>query len=283
MDELRVETHLKTGEIACNFDDLETALREQMQAYADLEVTEDNIPERKKDVATLRKFKDALDTRRKEIKADFNKPLKEFEERVKRLTGIIDTEVDRINEGLSAFEQKRIEAKKVHIKELYDKECAGYEEFLPLNTIYNSKWENKTCTDNEIISEMQEKVLRVKSDIEAIKGLNSEIEDKLIEKYKATGNYLAAAIAKNTEYMDTKRMAEERAKAEAEAAKRMAEEAQRTTVDVTVAQPIDDVRITQVPMSNLPSLTVRVFGNEDIEALRTFLKMSSINYEEVRA
>ena len=279
MDELRVETHLTTGEIACNFDDLETALAEQMQAYAGLEVTEDNMAERRKDVAALRKFKDALDTRRKAVKTEFSKPLKDFEERVKKLTGIVDKEIDRINADLDVFEQKRREEKKAHIADLYKTTCGGYEEYVTLPAIYNSRWENKMCGDNEIISEMQEHVLKVKTDLSAIKGLRSDIEDELISDYKAHGQ-LTSVIAKDAMYRDAKVKAEERARSEAEAAKKKAEEAQRVTVDVAAMSETSFNDRTAVAYG--PTLTIRVHGQEDIDAVKMFLKMSEIQYEEVR-
>ena len=40
--------------ITGNFEEMRAELQNMMQAYAGLEVTEDNLPERKKDVATLR-------------------------------------------------------------------------------------------------------------------------------------------------------------------------------------------------------------------------------------
>ena len=227
MNELQVEVRLTAGEIACNFDDIESALRTQMTAYEELEVTEDNIPERKADVATLRKIRGAVDDKRKEIKRDFSKPLTEFEGRVKKIEGIIDEQIDRINDGLTAFENKRIAAKREVIKQIYDRECEGYTEYLPLESIRSSKWDNKTVSDKDIASEIQEMVLRVKSDLAAIEGLQSEIKDKLLLVYKSSGNNLSAAIQRNTEYLDAKRAAEERIRAEAEAKQREEATSQR--------------------------------------------------------
>ena len=59
MTEFQVES-LKPVVIGGNFDEMQQALSNMMQAYAGLEVTEENIPERKKDVATLRKLKEAI-------------------------------------------------------------------------------------------------------------------------------------------------------------------------------------------------------------------------------
>ena len=46
--------------ITGNFEEMKAELSNMMTAYAGLEVTEENLPERKKDVATLRKIKTAF-------------------------------------------------------------------------------------------------------------------------------------------------------------------------------------------------------------------------------
>lgn len=284
MNELIVQATMTPGEIKSNLDDLAVALTNQMEAYKDLEVTEDNIPERKADLATLRKESKAIDDRRKEIKKEWDKPLKEFEAKVKSVTDIIDAQIQRIDGDIKEFDRKRIEEKQAHIKELYDKEIGEYAEYLPLSIIKSSKWDNKTCSDNEIISDMQEMTMRVKSDLAAIDGLQSEIKDKLLSVYKASGNNLSAAIQRNTEYLEAKKAAEERLKAEAEA-RQKAEEAKKAEEQKpepipapVVCQPAEPVNVWDEPI-----LTIRVKGMDSIEALKMFLEASEIEYEEVKA
>lgn len=83
--------------ITGNFEEMQAELSNMMQAYAGLEVTEANLNERKKDVATLRKIKAAIEDKRKETKREYSKPIKEFEEKCKLLTATIDRQIDRIN------------------------------------------------------------------------------------------------------------------------------------------------------------------------------------------
>ena len=285
MNDFIVEVTQHPGTISCNFDEIETALKNQMQAYADLEVTEDNIPERKKDIATLRKIKDAVDSKRKEVKRTFSEPLTAFEAKVKNLTGILDTEIIRIDRQIKEFDHKRIEEKQKHIQELYEQNVGEFAEFLPLHILKSSKWDNKTCSDNEIISDIQMAKIKVSGDIQAIKALGSEIEEKLIATYKANGNILAAAIQKNTEYLDAKKAAEERLRIETERkeeARRAAEEAQRAAELAKQTEPVLESKVEE-EFETEPVLVIRVTGHENIDALRTFLDMSEIPYEEVQA
>ena len=87
--------------ISGNFQEMRQELATMMSAYADLEVTEENIPERKKDIATLRKIRTAIEDKRKETKRDYEKPFKSFEAECKSLTGIIDEQISRINADLN--------------------------------------------------------------------------------------------------------------------------------------------------------------------------------------
>lgn len=273
MNEVRVTVNQKRGEIAFNADEIRDALRVQMEAYAELEVTEENIPERKADVATLRKIKAAIDDKRKEVKKTYDEPLKAFEAEVKSITGVIDEQIVRINAGLEEFEQKRIEEKRKHVKEIYDSEIGGLAEFLPFGVIYSAKWDNKTCGDNEIISYMQEMKIRVKNDLEAIKALHSEFEEKLIAAYKASGNTLSVAIAKHNDFEEAKRATEEKARKEAERAQEVAREGENALEQVNV-QP-------QEKKARENTLVVRVVGDENIRQLKELLAFNEIPYEEV--
>jgi hypothetical protein len=217
MNDLDVRVVQTPGKIEANFAEIEEALKNQMQAYASLEVTEENIPERKADVATLRKIQKAVDDERKKVKASYDAPLKEFEAQVKNLTGIIDKEISRILKELDVFEQKRREEKRKHIEDLYNENIGEYAEFLPLAMIKSERWENKTCKDNDIVYDIQERIVRVRGDLETIKAIGSEFEDKLIDYYKAAGNDITAVIKRENDLKEAKRAAEARVEAEKKA------------------------------------------------------------------
>lgn len=296
MEELTVRVEQKPGEIKSNLDDLAAALTNQMQAYEGLEVTEGNIPERKKDLATLRKMSKAIDDRRKEVKRTWDAPLNEFETKVMDVTGIIDKQIVRIDGDIKEFDRKRITEKQEHIKALYEEEIGEYAEYLPLAVVKSSRWDNKSCGDTEIRSDLQEMVIKVKSDLSAIKALNSEFEEKLLNAYKASGNQLSIAIQKHTDYMEAKiatekalKEAEER-KAREEAERKAREEEQRKLASEQAWNDAEQIPVvntnTGEVVSNVtadlePVVTFRVKGLDNIDAVRTFMSMSEIDFEEV--
>lgn len=74
--------------------------------YQDYLVNIDNLAEAKRDRATLRKLKTALDNRRKEIKKEFNAPFKAFEDKFKDVLIGIDEPILAIDTQVKAHEER---------------------------------------------------------------------------------------------------------------------------------------------------------------------------------
>ena len=256
---------LKPVLIRGNFDEMQQALSNMMTAYAGLEVTEANIPERKKDVATLRKMKKAIDDKRKEVKKAYEMPLKSFETKCKELTGIIDTEIERINHDLADYEAKRWAQKMVVIRDLYKENIGDYAEYLPLERIHDPKWENKTCTENTIISDIQSAKMRVEQDIKTIKIAAGDFTDDCLDWYKKCGCDLPAAMRR----LEDLRSAKERAEAVLKAEKNFAEEVREERIKT--AENAENER---------QMWTFNVFSVEDANSVRAYLEMFEIKYME---
>lgn len=257
---------LKPALIRGNFDEMQQALSNMMQAYAGLEVTEENIPERKKDVATLRKMKKAIDDKRKSVKAEYEKPLKAFEGKCKELTGIIDAEITRINRDLSEYEQKRIEEKRVLIKKMYDEHIEGYAEYAPLKRIYDPKWENKTCSEKDIVSDIQSHKLVIKQDIKTIQIAAGEFVDEVLDYYKKAGCNLPAAMQR----LEDLKSAKDRAEAVLRAEKNFADEVRKESTKTEESRQNEREKWTFV-----------VHDKQDANSVKAYLEMMGIEYEEV--
>ena len=260
------EFMLTPAEIVTNYDEMQAGLKNMMLAYSGLEVTEDNIPERKKDVATLRKMRKAIEDKRREVKREYEKPLKEFEGKCKTLTGLIDKEIEHINTGLEAFESARVAAKRVTINKLYEANIEGYTEFLPLQKIYDSKWENKSCSDKEIIADLQQYRLNVSNDLQALKNASGEYYEDCLKAYKQSGNNLAAAMQRLTDLRTAKERAESILREELKSAEEVRKSSTKT------AENVENER---------EKWTFTVFSEEDAKSLRAYLEMFGIKYEEV--
>lgn len=234
MQEINLLVEQKDGSIETNFEEIKVALAAGLEEYKGMVFTAESQPEAKRTVASLRKLKKAMNDRRIEIKKTFMAPYTNFEAQVKELDKLIDEPIDFISGQIEEFERRRVEAKKAMICEIYTGIMAEHGtvmEYLPLDRIYDSRWENSTTAQKAITEAITAHVEHVEKDLDTIRAMESEFEDKGLAKYKATLE-LSDAIATMNQYQKQKeeilrRQAEgEQRKAEEEA-RRAAEEEQR--------------------------------------------------------
>ena len=107
-----------------NFEELKKEVAEKASEYLNLVYSDDQIKEAKKDRADLNKFKQALDKKRKEVKAQVMDPYKDFEVKIKELVGIVDKAVDNIDSQIKGYEEGLRQEKEKRCKEIYA-ECVG--------------------------------------------------------------------------------------------------------------------------------------------------------------
>ena len=231
--------------ITGNFEEIKAELATMMTAYAELEVNEKNLPERKKDIATLRKIRGAIEDKRKATKRVYEKPYKEFETECKALTGIIDKEIDRIDGELKQYEAKRVAVKQEACRKIYDANIGEYAEYLPYERIAKPEWVNKTYTENAILCDIQEAITQVKSDFGILESMCGEWHDECFNTYKKYGNNLVAALQRAKDLASAKQAAEAAVNGSEQKAPATAQEAPaeyRKVFTITVDNE-DDARI----------------------------------------
>ena len=234
MQEINLLVEQKNGSIETNSEEIKAALAAKMEEYKGMVFTAESQPEAKRTVASLRKLKKAMSDRRIEIKKKFMEPYTNFEAQVKELDKLIDEPIDFISGQIEEFERRRVEAKKAMICEIYTGIMAEHGtvmEYLPLDRIYDSRWENSTTTQKAITEAITAHVEHVEKDLDTIRAMESEFEDKGLAKYKATLE-LSDAITAMNQYQKQKeeilrRQAEEEQRKAEEEARRAAEEEQR--------------------------------------------------------
>lgn len=234
MQEINLLVEQKDGSIETNFEEIKVALAAGLEEYKGMVFTAESQPEAKRTVASLRKLKKAMNDRRIEIKKTFMAPYTNFEAQVKELDKLIDEPIDFISGQIEEFERRRVEAKKAMICEIYTGIMAEHGtvmEYLPLDRIYDSRWENSTTTQKAITEAITAHVEHVEKDLDTIRAMESEFEDKGLAKYRATLE-LSDAITAMNQYQKQKeeilrRQAEEEQRKAEEEARRAAEEEQR--------------------------------------------------------
>lgn len=249
MEEIRVNVEQKNGVIGFNFEEIKEKLNSELEVYKNMIFTEDSKAEAKKTIASLRKLKKSVNDKKLEVKKSFMIPYTNFEAQVKELDNLIDEPINFINNQVEEFERRRVEEKKSLISEIYTEIMAEHVEasgYLPLQRIYDSKWENSTTTKKEITEAIAERVDHVEKDLGIIRSMGSEFEDKGIEKYKATLE-LSDAIEVMNQYQKQK---EEILRRQEEEAKRKAEEEARKESEKN-SEP--DIVVNETPITdNVP-------------------------------
>lgn len=292
MEEIRVNVEQKNGVIVFNFEEIKEKLNSELEIYKNMIFTEDSKTEAKKTIASLRKLKKSVNDKKLEVKKSFMIPYTNFEAQVKELDNLIDEPINFINNQVEEFERRRVEEKKSLISEIYTEIMAEHVEasgYLPLQRIYDSKWENATTTKKAITEAIAERVDHVEKDLGIIRSMGSEFEDKGIEKYKATLE-LSDAIEVMNQYQKQK---EEILRRQEEEAKRKAEEEARkaSEADSVIDTPMQEAPVTQTapeekfiepkPVNN--SIVYEIIADPfQIVQLEAFMRENDINFKRTK-
>lgn len=240
--DLEFPVNLKPAEITIgNFDEMKQRLIDYAATYKDVVITEQTFKDDKKVRSQMRALKKQINDRRIAIKRDINKPLDEFESKVKELTVILDEVIDPIDKGIKFYDQVVKDKKKQHVIQLVTDLVTENE--LTINSIqFNDKWLNATSTDKNVVED-------VSAQIEAIKAKQTQLEgERLIITNYAKAVELAAtgwlamvndgkSAAEVMKLMDkarddAKRKAVAKAEYEAAMAKLAEDKAKENTVEV---------------------------------------------------
>ena len=210
------------------------------------EVTEDNLPEVKKELAAARKITDELNSRKVQIKKIILADYTVFEGEVKELKGIIDSAESELRVKVNDLEDKARDQKKADIKAIFDKRIGQYQIGTLIPDAFDRWWHedlaNKSKSMKAVEADMVDWLEGTEKDITTLKGMDQEI---LVEYLDIMD--LAAAIQIVS-----------------------ARKARRQAVE---AQPDDTVPEEQVAV-------FRVYGQKDIALAEMLLKDNNIKYRK---
>lgn len=211
--------------IEWNHEEIKKEVTEKVDYYKNLVYTDDQIKEAKADRATLRKFVEALEAKRKDIKKQCLQPYEVFEKQMKEIVAIVNEPVALIDSQVKGYEEKQKEEKKEKIIEIFD--SIGFQPFVKLEMIWDEKWLNASVTLKKIEEQMKELMYKFSNDLLTLSKL-PEFGFEATEVYKVTldinkalekAQSIAEIAKRKAEYeaqMKAKAEAEEKARIEAE-------------------------------------------------------------------
>ena len=195
IDNTALET-VKNVKLNANFAEMATALKEMIEPYASMVVTDDTIPQAKADKAKINKVIKAIDERRKLVKTVYTTPLKEFEDNCKQLTAICTQGTSNLDTQIKAYEEEVKRQKIESMREYFDGLPKQHPDFADFNRVYNERWKNVTYPVETIHAEIDAYVAKVETEVTTIKAFNSKFEAMMLDEYTKTGNITAALAIK---------------------------------------------------------------------------------------
>lgn len=199
--------------IEWNHEAIKAEVAERVKHYSALVYTEDQVKLAKADRAKLRKFVEALESKRKEIKAQCLAPYEAFEKQLKEIVAIVNEPIALIDGQCKEFEDKRKEEKREAILAYWyavleeNKVPAG----ITFEQMFDEKWLNSSVKMTAVCKEFNAKLERIEKDLETLAEM-PDIGFEAKEIYLSTLD-INKAIAEGKRLVEMqKRKAEEQAK-----------------------------------------------------------------------
>lgn len=246
--QIRTDLAVIPKTIEFNFAEIKKELAGNLEKYQNMVVTEDAIKDAKADRAKLNKLKEAIEKKRKEIKAECLAPYNAFEKQVKEIVSMIDAPMLAIDGQIKEFETARKAEKMEEIGAYYKANAADIIDLVPFEQIFDPKWLNATASMKGIKEEIDKTATRISGDITIIKSMALDCESAVLSRYIATLD-MSEAMAEKTRFEDEQKRIEEfteRQKARKAAEKQQAESVKESAVEVEYEEVALDVKTIKV-------------------------------------
>lgn len=168
-----------------NEDELDNAIKQYAKKYDGLVVTEETLADSKKARADLNKLSKALNDRRKEIKRNYNAPLKEFETKIKQWDSNLHNAMDGIDVGIHEMEEQQKADRIKKVQETIAEMAPNYGVDVSEIEI-KTGWLAKSISKKKLLDEIAGEMKFVKDHHEKFAMIQKYCDDKKIsfEPYK---------------------------------------------------------------------------------------------------
>lgn len=276
--------------IEFNHDDLKKELAIRLEKYNNLVYSESSIKEAKTDRASLNKLKDAIENKRKEIKKQCLKPYEDFEAKIKEIVAMIDKPITAIDTQVKNYEQIKKDEKLEGIKAFYADKVMDLADLVPFEKIFNPKWLNATYKEADIQKEISDLFVKVESDIQVIRELQTEYEKQVIITYLKGFDLTAALQEKKHQEEQAAKLAEYKRQQEEKKQQAQAEPEKQVKVidgkddNWNTLKPGDVVEFAEpaqepIPEEKMYTIDFRVTATAvQLQALKQFFVDNNIKY-----
>lgn len=237
--------------------------------YSKLVFNEDQIAEAKTERASINKVVKKIADYRKDIIAEFKKPIELFEATAKETEKILKETADFVDIQVKNFENKEKEEKRKQIELSFNQLVEELKDIVSINKLFDDKWLNKTAKLSTVEEEIKSKLDNIRQGLKAIEELHSEFELEVKNTFLQDFD-LSKAIFKNTQLLERKAAL---SKAE-EKKQEIVQEKVDTMLKEEVKEDVSDPVLTY---------TLKITGSlSKQKALKEFLDLNGMSYEKVK-
>lgn len=271
-----------------NYDELKDLAKGYAERYKGLVFTRDSKAGANEARSELLKISNAIDDERKRVKAEYNKPLDEFENKVKYLKEIIDEPLEDIRKGLKEIDNQERAEREAALEDVLER--LVFDTMITLDDVKrDDRWLNKGNWKDDLTpkpkfeAELENAVEQAEKDRE-----HRETQKRVLEQYCKAQDIDPTGWVSQLEHRDAMEIIDlinldiERKK------KRQKEQEERNKEVDDFQQKQEDTLADaaefaeQVPEEELIENIIKVTGSfEQLSALNEFLKGSGIKVEQV--
>lgn len=217
------------------------------ERIGEMTVTDENIKDTKKTLATVNKSLKALNDRRIEIKKEIMMPYDIFADQIKEIESIVRLADDRVRQQVREMEEAERQKKQEALEEIWDKRIQHYDhaKVMAFGDWLEPSHLNKTLSISKAESSMVAWLEQTEKDIAVLAGMDHK--DQLILKYRELGSIADAIEAVKA---DQSRIDE-----------------QRKMLDEEVQEEV---------------YFIRIFNTKDLKLAEMLLKENKIEFETIK-
>lgn len=267
-----------------NYAELKQWVSDGLEAYRGRVYTEDTVTEAKRDRATLNKLAQAIEDRRREIKAVYLAPYEGFERQAKELVEMVKTQSREIDAQIKTYDRQRRAEKLERIKtELYTPMIGNLAEAIPYEKLHDPKWLNVTVSMGAVSEALAAKIESIRSGFAALNKLDvpPDVLHQIHAEFAKDFDLAAAIAAKDRILEEKKHMLEFARHLEAQSATRATQDDGSMEQHPTSEKPAE-ARETAHDDEPVMQLDFRAWvTRSQMLALREFLTTNNIKFGKV--
>lgn len=276
--------------IEWNYSDLKTTLTNSLEKYNKLVFTPDTITDGKRTLADLRRFKTAIEDKRKEVKAQCMAPYNEFEKKVKELTALIDEPISAIDRQVKDYDEQRRVEKLAECEAYFDSKAdeLSLTGFVAWELVAKAEYGNASKSMNKITEEIDEVLNRVCEALAVIDGMDSHYTYEMrqvlgqtldLQQAIAKGQQLEDIAEQKARYEEARKAEMERQAVERDAQAKLVKDAGKSKAE----EPQESQAVEEEIKPEIYTICFEVKGTRDqLMQLSKFLQLNNISFTQIK-